>query len=433
MLSKISRAIWGDITIEEVKKFSLLSAIFFLIVGTYWLLRPFKDTIFLRTVGKLYVPHVKIASAVCMIFLVLIYAKLVDLFSRKKLTYIICSFYTVLFSIITFLINFSALGFSDTITHKWRFIGWVSYIGIESFGTLVITLFWSFVASMVETQEARRGYPIIIFGAQFGSLLGAFLTTQAHIISIALLMSGACLAILAVPFTVSFFMYLYPSTSQTPQEKKKGATGPLEGLRLILTKPYLIGILGASVLFEVVSILLDIQMKRLAAATYNTPEKMLAFFGYFGFATNLLSLAFALLGTSFFIRTFGLTKCLTIFPIFVGIVVCMSWKFYGVWVIFAALVVIKGLSYALNNPCKEIMYIPTSKDVKFKAKSWIDVFGARSAKGMGGFIATLFPIASQFITYSSIISLAIIGIWIPAAVYVGRTNRRLVQENKIIS
>ena len=434
MLSKIVKTIWGDISPEEIKKFSLLSGIFFLIVGTYWLLRPFKDTIFLRTVGKLYLPHVKIASALCMVVLVLIYSKMVDTFSRKKLTYLICSFYAVLFSIITFLINFSSFGFSDPVTHKLRLVGWISYVGIESFGTLVITLFWSFVASMVETDEARRGYPIIIFGAQFGSLLGAFLTTQAHIISITALMTGACLAIFSVPLTVSLFMRQYPSTPEIPQERKKNSTGPLEGLRLITTRPYLIGILAVSTLFEIISILLDIQMKLLADAAYDTPEKMLAFFGYFGFSTNLVSLLFALLGTSYFIRTFGLTKCLTMFPIFIGLVIGISWKFSGLWAIFGALVAIKGLSYALNNPCKEIMYIPTSTDIKFKAKSWIDVFGGRSSKGFGGFLATFFPsVASEFVIYSSLVSFAVIGIWIPAAVYVGRTNRRLVQEEKIIS
>ena len=43
---------------------------------------------------------------------------------------------------------------------------------------------------------------------------------------------------------------------------------------------------------------------------------------------------------------------------------------------------LKG-STALNVPCKEILYQPTSSNVKFKAKSWIDVFGARGSKALG--------------------------------------------------
>jgi hypothetical protein len=48
-------------------------------------------------------------------------------------------------------------------------------------------------------------------------------------------------------------------------------------------------------------------------------------------------------------------------------------------VVFGAMMFLKALSYSLNNPCKEMLYNPTSTDVKFKAKSWIDIFGQRGA------------------------------------------------------
>lgn len=46
----------------------------------------------------------------------------------------------------------------------------------------------------------------------------------------------------------------------------------------------------------------------------------------------------------------------------------------------------QGLTYALNEPCKEMLYLPTSDAIKFKAKGWIDVFGSRCAKGVGSFV-----------------------------------------------
>jgi len=59
------------------------------------------------------------------------------------------------------------------------------------------------------------------------------------------------------------------------------------------------------------------------------------------------------------------------------------------YVLFSSLVILKGLSYALNNPAKETLYIITSTDVKYKVKSWIDMFGQRMAKGVGAFIINL--------------------------------------------
>ena len=44
---------------------------------------------------------------------------------------------------------------------------------------------------------------------------------------------------------------------------------------------------------------------------------------------------------------------------------------------------IKGLSYALQSPSREMLYIVTTDAIKFKAKSWIDVFGGHAAKALG--------------------------------------------------
>src|SRR4029077_146567 len=58
--------------------------------------------------------------------------------------------------------------------------GWVSYFAIESFGSIVIALFWSFVASITDSDSAKRGYPFIVAGAQIGSIGGSALTIFAE-------------------------------------------------------------------------------------------------------------------------------------------------------------------------------------------------------------------------------------------------------------
>lgn len=81
------------------------------------------------------------------------------------------------------------------------------------------------------------------------------------------------------------------------------------------------------------------------------------------------------------------------------------------------------------------MFIPTSKDVKFKTKSWMEGFGGRSAKALGASVIAGFQVVAPFISlisYGSLVSLSIIAFWIPVAFFVGRTNSKLVQENKII-
>jgi AAA family ATP:ADP antiporter len=161
-------------------------------------------------------------------------------------------------------------------------------------------------------------------------------------------------------------------------------------------------------------------------------EKVTEFLGTYGIATNGLSFVFALVGSSFFIRRFGLTTCLVLYPLMIAGLCGYVWAFPTLWAFFVAQVATKALSYALNNPCKEIMYIPTSKDVKFKAKSWVDSFGSRSAKCVGASIAAFFPAMADLAAFAPVISLGVIGFWIPVALFVGRSNNKLVKENKII-
>jgi ATP/ADP translocase len=48
MISSIIHYFYPDLSKDEIKRFGLLSAIFTLIIGTYWILRLLKNTIFLK-------------------------------------------------------------------------------------------------------------------------------------------------------------------------------------------------------------------------------------------------------------------------------------------------------------------------------------------------------------------------------------------------
>ncbi|MFA6526926.1 MAG: Npt1/Npt2 family nucleotide transporter [Candidatus Babeliales bacterium] len=428
----LRQALWGDITSEEFKRFGMLSMTFLFIIGTYWLMRPLKDALFMKIVGKLYIPQAKMLSFFCIIPLILFYSKLVDWFEKHKLFYVFCSIYATLFLIIAVLLAHPTIGLANAVADKWRLLGWVIYVSIESFGSLIVALFWSFVASSTETSAAKRGYPVIIAGAQVGSIVGPTIATKATLIGMPQLMTIVSCGIAIVPLMIYLFVKGFPAAQVAPTAHDKKATGMLEGLRLLASKPYLLGILGVATLYEVIGTVLDYQMKFIADETYTSAEQVTEFLGLFGQSANLLALVFALVGTSFFIRRFGLTFCLVMFPVTIGCVVCYVWAYPALWVLFGAMVAVKGLSYALNNPCKEIMYIPTSKDVKFKAKSWIDVFGGRSSKFVGSGINAFFTDMTQLMFFGSLISLGIVGVWIMIALYVGRTNQKLVHDNKII-
>jgi hypothetical protein len=78
-----------------------------------------------------------------------------------------------------------------------------------------------------------------------------------------------------------------------------------------------------------------------------------------------------------------------LFPILLFIAVIIINLTTSFYVIFTLVSLLKALTYSLDDPVKELLYIPTSNNIKFKAKAWIDVFGARLAKGLGSVITRL--------------------------------------------
>merc|ERR1719235_249874 len=51
----------------------------------------------------------------------------------------------------------------------------------------------------------------------------------------------------------------------------------------------------------------------------------------------------------------------------------------SVWTLAVSCVV----AYGLNSPCKEMLYVRTSREVKYKAKSWSEMYGNQLMKLLG--------------------------------------------------
>jgi ATP:ADP antiporter, AAA family len=445
MLYSIIRFFWPDLSDQDIKKYGLLSIVFFFTVGGYWLLKTLKEGFFYTIVGSQYQPKAKILSLVVISVTVLIYSKLVDLFRRHKLFYILGSFYLILFSVITYFISFPTTG-SDAINPTvLKAIGWVSYFLIESYGSVMIVLFWSFVASVSDASSAKKSYSLVVASGQVGAIIGPFLAWHAKCIGLTLLFSIATLSIVFLMLTIRYFIKIIPREQLVPfakEETQKTKPGFLEGLKLLLTKPYLMGIFIISAIYEIVATIVEYQMMVQAKPFYPTKEALISFTGIFGMGANGLALFMALLGTGYFFKNFGLRKTLLIFPISLGAAIALlyvaitfseAYTKNTLFITLGVMIIAKGLSYALNNPAKEILYIPTSKDAKFKTKGWIDMFGSRGAKATGSAVTDFLKGSPEILlSIGTILSLGLIGIWIFVAVLVGKKFHNITTEGKIV-
>lgn len=457
LFTPLGKKLWGNMTKEEFRKFLFLSLPLMFILGPYWMLRAMKDEIFNDLVGfRQWQPAAKIMSVVVVAVLLILFSKLVDLVKKDKLFFVVCFFYGILFLSTAYMLSMYYLNPASISLSpdswfyplvSWipgKFLGWFSYLTLESFGSIAPNaLFWAFVASTVTTEAAKKGYGMILFFTQLATIGGTmFVDNYSQTLGLPRLITIGAVLIMLVPFLVQLFLKAVPQEQSHAEvvSDKKPKTGFFEGLKLLVTRPYLLGVFVVVTFYEVIGTIMEYQMKSMAADTFTGRGGLSSFIAKNGEVANFLALFFALVGTSFFMRRFGLRFCLLMFPVLIGISLLSvtGVHFMGatqlqmVWAFFGIMVIIKGLSYALNNASKEVMYIPTSKDVKFKAKGWIDAFGGRSSKATGSFITNAIKASPNMFIIGSAISFVLLGVWIPVAFFVGNKNKKLVEENKIV-
>ncbi|HBS47765.1 TPA: hypothetical protein DEO28_01980 [Candidatus Dependentiae bacterium] len=458
IMSKAVGLFWGEMSKDELKRFGILSITYFLLIGAYWLTRSMKNAVFENLVGySRYQPFAKMVSLVFVICAVLFYNKLVDLLKRDTLFYIFATFFGISFLGLGYLvvhpdiISISQGSILSSVTSfiPGKFLGWFMYCFIESYGSIMPALFLSIVASTMTTELAKKGYGMIFTFAQLGLILGTGLVaTYLKTLGFGVLFAIGGLSICLMPF----FLKCYVKHSPVVKVKKADASGPkppktgmLEGLKLLLSRPYVAGLLVVTTMYEIINTIVEFQMNTCALKVYPANLDGGVAFGWFsamnGLSLGILSLLFALLGTSFLMRRFGLKFCIISYPTMIGIVIASIFVFYMVgaslyflmWSFFVAAVLFKGLSYTLNKPSFEIMYIPTSKDIRFKAKSWIDGFGGRTAKSVGATVTgVLRGNFSTLLIFGTFASLGLVAFWIFVATYVGNKFNQLQKENKII-
>jgi AAA family ATP:ADP antiporter len=142
--------------------------------------------------------------------------------------------------------------------------------------------------------------------------------------------------------------------------------------------------------------------------------------GLFGQATNTLSFLMSLLGTSAVIRYLGLRLTLLLFPSLCLAVIIFVRFYPTLYVVFTAMMLLKASSYALNNPTKEMLYQPTSSAVRYKAKSWIDIFGARGSKALGSVVTNAFSNSAEtLVANGSLVGIAVASFLIWNARFMG--------------
>lgn len=167
----------------------------------------------------------------------------------------------------------------------------------------------------------------------------------------------------------------------------------VDGLWLILTHPVLLGIFWIAAAHLIPRVILDYQGTGVvkwkwpahhgddSPIAQHNKQLETSFFGYCNLTNNIGTMLLSFLGLRAIVDKGGLVVGLLVTPL-ISLVAVLAVCFCGdeesmtrFWVVQIVLVFVNVVQYALNGPCREMLYVRCNKDIKYKAKSWADMYG----------------------------------------------------------
>lgn len=444
---------------EEQLKTFFLSAVFFLIIFSYTLIKELKDSVFMGIIGtKNYVPAAKILTILALVPLVFFYSKLVDTVRRYQLLAICATFYGLLGLVCTYLIGHPEIGLHNAETGPYRIFGWIFYLYVESFSPFVLSVFWAFLNSVSSPKAAKNNYGILISFSKIGGMLSSgigwlFLYNSGYLQAwgmtdiglIQSLMFIASVFLMFVPLLIvkmirtvpGQYLHGYEAAYQFEKQQSKAGkeqSGMFSGLTMLLKYPYTFGIFGLVLFYEIINSVLSFQRLGVAQTAGGTVAGTTCFLLGLSFTIHFVAFFISLFGTRVLVSKLGERLSLMIMPISMGIMVFYYLYSSSPWALMICFILIRAVYYAFNQPVTEALYIPTVKAVKFKSKTWIDTFGKKIAKGVGSVFNVVSAVFGQ--SYFHLVHSGLFGIvivcWTVVAYFLGQRHAQAIKNQEVI-
>lgn len=390
----------------ETKRVFLLQANIFLIITVILILKPITNALFLDHFGVQALPRAFILVAVFAAVLSYGYARLLHKTSLINIitrTYVVAVVSLVAFGVL------HLLGFLD----NWLL--YIFYIEVALFAVLSASQFWILVNVVLNVREAKRLFGFIGAGAIAGGIFGGYLTSIAAPLfgSEYLLFLCAVILMMCIPITRTLWRK-YVTPHQPHLRQVKTARGSSEHpYHIIKQSRHLTLIAGILAVSVVVSKLVDFQFSALASSTYQDPDELASFFGFWFSTMNIISLLIQLFLTKKVVGRYGVGFSLFLLPIGILLPGILLLFIPQLWVAILLRVNEGSLKQSVNKAGIELLALPIPLEVKNQTKTFIDVFVDSLATGMGGLILIVFiSVLDLPMKFISIMTIILVAFWL---------------------
>lgn len=394
-----------DIQEDELRKTLLLQLNIFLIITTLLIVKPTISSLFLTELTAEALPQAYILTAISAIIGYYFYDKWLEVCTLNKI---------ITRTLIGCILSLIIFGFAFTFKVAHGNFMFIPYIWVAIYGLLTASQFWILANLVYNVREAKKVFGFIGAGAIAGGIFGGYLTSvltyfisSENILFVAAIVLSGC-----IPITRYMWNNEVDKTHHVPMSKRvehKGAS-PLKLIWNSKLLTYISCVVGISV---IVAKLVDFQYNDFALKTFDDPEKLTSFFGFWFSTLSVISLLIQLFFTKKIVGTFGVANSLLWLPtgILIGSILLLLFPVLAV-IIFIK-IVDGSLKQSVNKAAMELLVIPIPIDIKKKTKTYIDVVIDSIATGIAGFVL-IFLIHGLDLTttHVSFITIILITLWI---------------------
>jgi AAA family ATP:ADP antiporter len=329
--------------------------------------------------------------------------------------------------------------FAAAVAARVPYVGVAFFVWVGVFNMSLVAQFWSYANDIYTKEEGDRLFPVIVIGMTAGAPLGSLVAGN-------LFGSGATpqaiLQISAVLLAVSVLLYLLiNSRTRRKSRTARDVLAPGGGFGLVFRSDYLRWIAVLMVLLNAVNTTGEYLIARLltnhaslmAAAdpTFNKAAYLGSFTGSYQFWVNVTALFLQAFVASRLVKYAGLRGVLLTLPLiaFSGYAVVAAGVSFAVvrWIKTAE----NATDYSIMNTARQLLWLPTSREEKYKAKQAIDTFFVRSGDLLSAgivFIGT--GMLGVSVSGFALVNVALTIVWIGVALIVLRRNEALTESIK---
>jgi len=370
---------FADVRAGEGVGVLLMALNLFLLLGAYYMLKTVREVLILSQGGAEVKSYSSAGQAALLLLVVPLFGAIASRVNRVRLVTGVTLFFA---SNLVIFIVLGKLGFREGVA----FFLWV---GI--FNVLVIAQLWAFANDLYTQKQGERLFPLVGVGGSLGAWLGAVAAARAIRPAgpYGLMVAAALLLMCCAAMTVWIDrQHVRRQDGQTRQEAHK----PLSkegGFQLIFRDRYLLSIAGLVVLLNIVNTSGEFMLSKLvvgeAARAFPNAVTMAAdrqryigeFYGSYFSWFNIAGLVLQTFFVSRIFKAIGPGGALFVGP-------SISLVGYSVILVAPLLPLVRVLKiidnssdYSIQSTAGQALFLPTSREAKYKAKAAIDAFFKR--------------------------------------------------------